>query len=245
MSAGVRTAAAVPRRARARPQEHERPADRRRESQVVRREHDGDRSLLRQPSNERGDFELVLEIERRRRLVEEEQRRRALRCARRVVELRQRRRDDDALLFAAAQRREGPRRQIWPCRSSAGRPRRRDIRRALDLEGAEARIPAHQHDLEHRVVEREMRFLRNDGEPSREPAASGRPTPVRRRGRDASPGSGLSVPASSFRSVVLPEPFGPSMPTSAPRATAIETPSTTKRGIHERAAAASGAVEGR
>ena len=41
--------------------------------------------------------------------------------------------------------------------------------------------------------------------------------------------AGVSVPASSCSSVVLPEPFGPSRPTIAPRGTRYETSSSTRR----------------
>src|SRR5690606_4487404 len=56
-----------------------------------------------------------------------------------------------------------------------------------------------------------------------------------RRGTDASgtpssstlPADGASAPVSTRSSVVLPEPLGPSTPTTAPRATSSETPCST------------------
>ena len=38
---------------------------------------------------------------------------------------------------------------------------------SFELQRAEVRIPAHKHDLEHRVVEREMRVLRHDRQAAR------------------------------------------------------------------------------
>ena len=54
-----------------------------------------------------------------------------------------------------------------PVASSAA-SRDGQIVRPLDFERAEVRIAAHQHDLEHGVVEGERRFLRHDGDPPRE-----------------------------------------------------------------------------
>ena len=68
----------------------------------------------------------------------------------------------DALLFAAA---EGAERAIGQRARAGGverRQRARHVIRSFDLEGAQVRIPPHQHDFEHRVVEREMRLLRHD-----------------------------------------------------------------------------------
>ena len=98
-----------------------------------------------------------------------------------------------------------------------------EIVRSFHLERAEMRIPAHQHDLEHRVVERERRFLRNHRDPLRE-----RPPRHARylRGIE-SHDAGLRrarTPASSRSSVVLPDPFGPRMPTMSPAAMSSETP---------------------
>src|SRR6476659_3871919 len=48
-----------------------------------------------------------------------------------------------------------------------------------------------------------------------------------------SPAVGASRPPSSLTSVVLPEPFGPRMPTKAPGATSSDTSPTTRRGVPE------------
>ena len=99
------------------------------ESQIVRRQQDRDASVSCSRVSERGDFELVPQIERRRRLVEQEHDRcpvaavpwHAAAPLRRSglatlglgswarpcpIELRERRRDHDALLLAAAERAE-------------------------------------------------------------------------------------------------------------------------------------------
>ena len=51
---------------------------------------------------------------------------------------------------------------------------------ALELEGAEVRVPAHQHDFEHRVVEGEVGLLRHDRDASRDlaPGDAGQVAPV-------------------------------------------------------------------
>ena len=46
-----------------------------------------------------------------------------------------------------------------------------EVVRAFELEQPEMRMPAHQHHLEHRVLECEMRFLRHDGDPARHRAS--------------------------------------------------------------------------
>ena len=57
---------------------------------------------------------------------------------------------------------ERPRGQLARARGLERVHRAADVVRALDLERAETRIASHQHDLEHRVVEREVRVLRHD-----------------------------------------------------------------------------------
>ena len=118
------------------------------------------RSRLRR-REQRRDLELIAEIERCGRLVQQQH----------VRGLRQRAGDHDALFLAAAQRREPARLE----RRGAGRRERvaRDllIVRAFELERAEVRVAAHQHDVEHGEVERAVRFLRHDGDAARELAA--------------------------------------------------------------------------
>ena len=121
-------------------EQHDALAQRRRQVQIVRR-HDHRRAAFGvQPPEERRDLELIAEIERRGRLVEQQH----------VGRLRQRARNHDALLLAAAQRGERPRLE----RRRAGRRQRlardRLVRRALELERAEVRIPAHQHHVDAR-----------------------------------------------------------------------------------------------
>ena len=106
-------------------------------------------------------------------------------------------------------------------------PRDGEIVRALELERAEMRIASHQHDVEHGEVEGGVRFLRHDGDPPRQLAArqSVDAPPVEHHRADR----GVSAPRQQLSSVVLPEPFGPSRPTIAPRSTSSDTSSRTSR----------------
>ena len=96
-----------------------------------------------------------------------------------------------------------------PVAASAAAPARNPG--ALDLERAEMRVAAHQDHFEDGVVERQVRFLGHDRHAPRQHRARDAPQvlPVE---RDAA-GRGLRVPASTFSSVVLPDPFGPRIPT--------------------------------
>ena len=91
-----------------------------------------------------------------------------------------------------------------------------EIVRAFELECTEVRVPSHQHHLQHGEVERRMRFLRHDGDLLRDRASGQQPKLALDRAAP-SRASGLSTPDSSFSSVVLPQPFGPSRPVSEPR----------------------------
>ena len=111
----------------------------------MRGDDDRQAALPVEPAEQVRNLELVADIERRRRLVEQQD----------VGLLRERAGDDHALLFAARER--GERAPLEP-----GLPRDLDIARTLELERAEMRVAAHQRDLEHGVVEREVRFLGHD-----------------------------------------------------------------------------------
>ena len=105
--------------------------------------------------------------------------------------------------------------------------RDREVVRPLDLERAAGAgsVPSARPRAT-RVVEREVRLLRHDrhapGERWRGDAAD-----VARRRACTRPRDGASNPASTRSSVVLPEPFGPRMPTKPPAGTRIDTPSST------------------
>ena len=125
-------------------------------------------------------LELIARIERRRRLVEQQQ----------LGLLRQRRGDDDALLLAAAERREQPRGELAACRSPPAPRARWRCRPALSTaNAAQVRIAAHQHQLEHRVVERGMRLLRHHREAPGDRLPR-QPSPAARR--RASPGQPMA-----------------------------------------------------
>ena len=120
---------------------------------------------------------------------------------------------------AASRRRSAPRtdgrpgaRCRWP---RAPLARSRDRAGPSNSNVPEMRVTAHQHHVEHRVVERRMRLLGHDGDAPRQRApAVGR----RRRGRRAPRvrWPGRSTPDNSRSSVVLPQPFGPSSPVNEP-----------------------------
>ena len=179
-----------------------------------------DRDAALEVAQQRRDLELIGEIERGRRLVEQED---GAGGSARAADLRQRRGDDHALLLAAAQRRERPRssRCAVPVAASASRAIAM-IGRPLDLERAEMRVAAHHRDFEHAVVERQLRFLRHHRHPPRDRRARQR-SPDRRRPASRGRQSASSVPARQRSSVVLPDPFGPSMPTKPPAGTVTDT----------------------
>ena len=179
----------------------------RRQVEVVRREHQGAPALAVQARDERRDLELVRQVQRRGRLVEQQH----------VGRLRQRGGNHHALLLAAAERVE--RRASKPRRARCRErlTRKPEIVGSFDFERPQVRVAAHQHHLEHRVRERRMRLLRNDGD------APGDCRPPHRAIGCAihrtTPAVGPSTPASILSSVVFPDPFGPRMPTAAPRST--------------------------
>ena len=201
-------------------QQHQRAAQAGGEVEVVGRDRDRHRLAPLQIAQQLGQLQLVGEIERDRRLVQKQQP-----AAGGPRDLRQRGRDDDALLFPAAERAE----LAVLERQRAGRRQRvardREIGRALDLERAEVRIAPHQDDFAHAVVEGEVRLLRHDRHAARERPAR-RPLETRAV-EHTRPRDGRRTPASTRSSVVLPEPFGPRMPTNLFAGTSIDTPRST------------------
>ena len=103
------------------------------------------------------------DVERRGRLVEQQD----------LGLLREGARDHDALLLAAGERGEAPAFQRGGARRGEGLPRERHVARPFELERAEMRVAAHEGDLEHRVVEREVRFLRHDRNRARQHGRAG------------------------------------------------------------------------
>ena len=132
-------------------QQHELVAEARRKIQIVRRDDDRQVALAVQPCENRANFELVGEIERGRRLVE--QSRMSGLCASAPAMTTRCFSPPDSVL----NRRDCE--MTVPVARSA-RARWRD-RRAFDLERAEVRIAAHRRHFEHRVLEGELRLLRN------------------------------------------------------------------------------------
>ena len=165
-------------------------------------------------AQQRGDLELVAEIERRRRLVEQEH----------LGRLRQRAGNDDALFFTAAERHVGASGEVVGAGGGERISRQREVARSFELERTKMRMAAHQHHFHHRVVEGRVRFLRHNGQcramSRRERPASEMPF------SDTWPCAGCSTPLKSFSSVVLPQPFGPSSPVSDPRSTVTLTSSS-------------------
>src|SRR5262249_20100710 len=137
------------------------------QAEIMRRQDDRDAVRGAELLEERGDLELIPEIEGGGRLVEEQQRRSVL-GVRTLGQLRHCRGKHYRRALAAAERAE-------LTMSEGSRPSRlersgsgREILRSLDLERAEVRVAAHERDLERAVVERQDRFLRHDREPARE-----------------------------------------------------------------------------
>ena len=147
---------AVPERPAA-AQQHEPPAERGREIQVVRRQHHRDALLPIEAREQRRHLELVPDVERRGRLVQQEQ----------IGTLRERARDDDALFFAAAERAERARFERQGAGGFERPPRDRKVLRPLERERAQMREAAHQHDVEDAEVERRVCFLRDVGDTAR------------------------------------------------------------------------------
>ena len=149
-------------------------------------------------AQQRGDVELVAEVERRRRLVEQQD----------VGFLRQRAGDDDALLLAAGQRRERP---IGQVRGAGGVERlagEREVARSFEFERARGGGSVPSARSRARCTRRRGGFpggRRPDAAPAR---ASGSTVRLRPRQRHRAC-AGWSRPASRRSSVVLPEPFGP------------------------------------
>ena len=139
-------------------QQHQPAAQRRRQIQIVRRQHHRHALLGVQLLQQHLHFELVADVERRRRLVEQQQ----------LCALRQRAGDHDALFFAAAERAE---RAVLERRGAGGgeRPARDgQILGTFERERAEMGKPSHQHDVEDGEIERRVRFLRNERDAPRD-----------------------------------------------------------------------------
>ena len=176
--------------------------DCRRQVQVVRRDDDRHAALAIETRDERRDLELIAEIERGRRFVEQQN----------LGRLRQRRGDDHALLLAAAERAESAILERRRARRAKRIARDREVVGPFELEQPEMRMPAHQDHLEHRVLEGQLRLLRHDRHAlgDRRVASSGcSGVPS----SSTCPAVGRRVPLSKRSSVVLPDPFGPRMPT--------------------------------
>ena len=210
-------------------QEHQRLAQAGREVEIVRRDDDGDRRAALQVAQQRGDFELI-------------GRDRAPPSARRAAGCRVSRpwlsgsesREICASAAAMMTRCFSPPLSVANSRSSSvARARRRqrvardrDVARALDLERRQVRIASHQDDFERREVERQVRFLRHDGHPPRHRRARHARADRRRRATPGRSRADACRPAARS-SVVLPEPFGPRIPTKPPAGTSSETPRRT------------------
>ena len=155
--------------------QHERVAQRRREVQVVRRQHHRDAALAIEPRQQRRHLELIAEIERGRRLVEQQH----------VRRLRQRARDDDALLLTAAERHVRAVRQMRRAGGGQRAPRDRDVRGALRAgtrRGADA-VPS--------APSRARCSRRRDASPAGRPPCAARAR-VAESGRSARPSSAIA-----------------------------------------------------
>ena len=141
-----------------------------RQVEVVRGHRHRHAALGVQPAQQRRYLDLVAGVERGGRLVEQHQ----------AGRLRQRARDDHPLLLAAAERREQAALEGERARRGQRLARNRQVLLALELEGAEVRVSAHEHDLEHRVLEREPGLLRDDRNALRDftPGNAGQVAPV-------------------------------------------------------------------
>ena len=129
------------------------------------REHHRHLPLAIQTGQQRGDFELISEVERCGRLVEQQD----------LGRLREGAGDDDALFLAAAQRHVAAIGQM--CRACRLERLSRDgeVRGPFELKRAEVRMAPHQHHLHHGVIEGGMRLLRHDRDVARQLAARHRP----------------------------------------------------------------------
>ena len=120
-----------------------------------------------------------------------------------------------------------------------------EIARPFELEQPEMRMPAHQHHLEHGVLEGELRLLRHHRNPLSDRRAA---TAGRAAHRRAAPSQrvGRRVPLSSRSSVVLPDPFGPEDADDAAAGDVggdvVETPGRSPPSIANGAAARCGAI---
>src|SRR5580765_6547124 len=139
-------------------QQHQFRAQGCRQVQVVRRHHHRRPAVAVQAGEQRRDLELKAEVERGGRLVEQQH----------VGRLSQRTGDHDTLFLAAAERREAAILEAGGAGVGHRAPGDRQVARALELERAEVRVAAHHHDLERRIVERAVCFLRHDGDPPRQ-----------------------------------------------------------------------------
>ena len=140
--------------------------------------------------------------------------------------------NDHSLLLAAGERVERARFEVERAGRRSAPARELEIVRSFDLERPRVRIAAHDRHFQHRVVEGQLRFLRHHGHPRRQVAA---PQRARCRCRREARGRPAAVrkPASSRSSVVLPDPFGPRMPTMPPAGNGggdvVQAPGATSR----------------
>ncbi len=134
------------------------------EVQVVRRDDDREIAFPVEAREQRGDVELVAEVERRGRFVEQQD----------LGLLRQGAGDDDALFLAARERGEAAPLEGESAGGCERLPGNGHVARALEGECAKVRIAPHQRNLEHRVVEREVGFLRHDRDRTRQGGAGER-----------------------------------------------------------------------
>src|SRR5947207_3948137 len=138
---------------------------RRREIQVMCREHHRHLPLAIQTGQQRGDFELISEVERCGRFVEQQD----------LGRLREGAGDDDALFLAAAQRHVAAIAQMCCACRLERLSRDVEVSGPFELKRAEVRMAPHQHHLHHGVIEGGMRLLRHDRDVARQLAARHRP----------------------------------------------------------------------
>ena len=132
---------------------------------IVRGHQECQPTLVREPTQQLRDLDLVMEVERGRRLVEDQE---ASRVAPVFLELGQRARDDDTLLFAAAQGVEVATLEVGRARGCEGAAHRQQVGGGLEPEGPEVRVPSHQREVEDGVVEDRVNLLRHHRQPSGE-----------------------------------------------------------------------------